>query len=909
MNVEKWKEATRQILVAMDVRSEYTAMGLRVSSSKPRTTGWLPCHAIDREDRTPSAEINVGDGPARGRYRDFGGDGTSYSFFDFAVAHGPFVDWKQSRNHFAKQTGVKLPRGDEDARAVDKLELYDLTPVGKMMWCRRKQGVSPRAISQVGGRGARWPRGLAPQIQQFLLTIPMFGSALLETDPVAYHSAPLYGRQIRKWRGKDNEPDLIRTMTLGSPGLMNVWALRHLGEAEVVWLVEGLSDMLALQTALEERTDHVVVSCGGASYSLAEELCPHFQGKDIRICYDNDEAGRNGAKVQVGRLVDVAGEIRNISLPKGVKDLRDHLNSGKDYADLWQYSQTFDLIQPADKSEQLEPHQALLTRLGIVVCGQLDGTESIEIYSRDLHKTTLVRDINRFTLESAILAVGKGVEDHVTDEKDGGPTKRSIKDLRKAIVKEGSTRLLSSRPAIGCGIWPAGESIVLVGPRHADVYTPSGDLESLDTPALGEQRLKFNGESWYDRGELQRNLNLAGDINWVQETFSEAVSLFEKWDNWTQETTPQLVAALVCATWIQTLWAFRPLVGILGPTNCGKSLLLEETLPFMFGGLKLFCTKPTEPGLRQAIGDMSMAVVIDEFEKCDHRAKVLEYLRTSSRGGHTLRGTTGSKGAVAYGLKHIVWVGAIEINLPTAADANRFLIFHLGSVNLGPAKLQPLEPVVLRDLGQRLLAIVVRRHREILKRASDIKQIPIAVDNRVLELYSVPAAVIAEVGQFDRGATVGFLKAVLAEQIVEEHQSDEASLVAEILESHVQLPRGRKETISAVLRGDGGPYEDNSGQAMSRDDVLGSVGIRVVNDDSGLPVEVFFAKNLISKHLLSRTTHRDQDIAMILCRINGAERNQQRIGGHSPRGVLVPITELQKLVGLDIPWGPERQNF
>ena len=109
---DKWKEATQQVLLALDLKAEYAALGLRLAGDKPRQTGWLPAHAMGREDRTPSAEINIGDGPARGRYRDFGNGTTeSLSLFDFAALYGPAADWKEARNHYAKKAGIKLPRG------------------------------------------------------------------------------------------------------------------------------------------------------------------------------------------------------------------------------------------------------------------------------------------------------------------------------------------------------------------------------------------------------------------------------------------------------------------------------------------------------------------------------------------------------------------------------------------------------------------------------------------------------------------------------------------------------------------------------------------------------------------------------------------------------------------------------
>jgi len=619
----------------------------------------------------------------------------------------------------------------------------------------------------------------------------------------------------------------------------------------------------------------------------------------VRICFDNDDAGVTGSQVQVGRVVDVAAAVRNVCLPAGTKDLRDWINAGHSYAEIWEYSGTFPPIEPADRSEQLTPHQALLENVGLVVCGQLDGTESVEVYSRNLHKTTLFRDLNRLSLETAVLAAGAAVEEHVAEgAHEASPGKVTIKALRRAIAKEGGRRLLTSRQPLGCGIWRVGESVVLVGPRQADVFTPSGDLEPIDLPAVGDQRLNFNGEPWYDRAELKRNLQHAQKVEWCIEVFLEVQSLFAKWDNWSEESTPQLIAGLVGATWIQTLWPFRPLVAVLGPTNCGKTLLLEETLPPMFGGLGFFCQKPTEAGLRQNIGDMSKAVFIDEFEKCQHREKILELLRTTSRGGQIPRGSTHGKGML-FGLRHIVWTGAIELNLPHAADKNRFILFHLKAIPKGPAKLFPPRAADMRNLGQRLLAAVLCRHRAILEKGDLIRRLDIEVFQRVLELYAVPLAVIAGVSDMGMADIASLARHTLGHQHGDDEDSDEAEILQAILESYVPLPRGQRHTVSQLLDGSCGQLEGEDGLLLSRGAALEAAGVRIIrfSDDDDV---LFLAKGPICRHLLTGTEHRNTDISQTLARIDGAKRGTQRLGGRTARGVSIPSEALKALVGLEI---------
>lgn len=330
----KWQEATQQILQSLDIAAEYALLGVRMAGggkAKVSAKGWMQCHAIDREDVSPSAGINVGDGPMRGRYKDFAGDGKTINLFDFAATKaGKFGgDWKQARNHYARQTGVKLPEGAEELVA-DRLELYDASFGVLSAYAAGKPGVTVRALKAVGAKGARWPKGLSAEKTNHVLAFPMYGSALLDLEPTAWHLVSSQPRlKIRVFQGKGNPDKLEKTLTLGEYGLMGVDALNRLADAEVVWIVEGISDLLALTEAWLAWRDevgevvankHVVISAGGTSYQCKPEWVDLFAGKDCRVCFDvgdKDDAGQSGAKAWARTLLKVAKCVRNVALPLG----------------------------------------------------------------------------------------------------------------------------------------------------------------------------------------------------------------------------------------------------------------------------------------------------------------------------------------------------------------------------------------------------------------------------------------------------------------------------------------------------------------------------------------------------------------------------------------------------------------
>ena len=132
-------------------------------------------------------------------------------------------------------------------------------------------------------------------------------------------------------------------------------------------------------------------------------------------------------------------------------------------------------------------------------------------------------------------------------------------------------------------------------------------------------------------------------------------------------------------------------------------------LEHIFGKLAIKSSGSSAAGLRQAIGNSSKIVLCDEFEDSKHRAETLQMIRASGRGDKILRGTTNQHGT-GFGLKHIVWVAAIEVHLNRAPDKNRFIRLELSKAAAADRsqKLKLPSSGQLADLGQRLLAVAIR---------------------------------------------------------------------------------------------------------------------------------------------------------------------------------------------------------
>jgi putative DNA primase/helicase len=91
-----------EILARLDIAQAYRDMGLKFNGQSPNSDGWLSVHAAGRENKNPSASINV----RTGRYKDHT-TGESLSLFDFAAKYGGHGDWRKARAFFADKVELR----------------------------------------------------------------------------------------------------------------------------------------------------------------------------------------------------------------------------------------------------------------------------------------------------------------------------------------------------------------------------------------------------------------------------------------------------------------------------------------------------------------------------------------------------------------------------------------------------------------------------------------------------------------------------------------------------------------------------------------------------------------------------------------------------------------------------------
>jgi hypothetical protein len=142
----------------------------------------------------------------------------------------------------------------------------------------------------------------------------------------------------RYWIPVRENGTLVNIRQYNSYGRPKVVSVRNYGTATLfpkdnfandeVYLVEGEKDcILANQLGL-----NAITSTGGAG-TFFTTWKPLFSNKAVFVCYDADDAGRNGAALVGTNLLHVAKTIKLITLPEEGMDFTDYIKAGNSIQD------------------------------------------------------------------------------------------------------------------------------------------------------------------------------------------------------------------------------------------------------------------------------------------------------------------------------------------------------------------------------------------------------------------------------------------------------------------------------------------------------------------------------------------------------------------------------------------------
>ena len=121
---------------------------------------------------------------------------------------------------------------------------------------------------------------------------------------------------------------------------------------------------------------------------------------------------------------------------------------------------------------------------------------------------------------------------------------------------------------------------------------------------------------------------------------------------------------------------------------------------------------------------------------------------------------------------------------------------------------------------------------------------------------------------------------------------DEDDLLGEIFSSLVDLGHGERANVAQILST---PNSYPGGiDALERVGVVKVASGQGTRADLGSATHLFIANTPVARYLLKGTQWESQAIDQLLQRLPGSRKDQRRVGGHHPRGVMIPLDYIEE---------------
>ncbi|MDR1180943.1 MAG: DUF5906 domain-containing protein [Bacteroidales bacterium] len=350
---DHWTAVKGDVIDALDVVTEYRLLGVDVPDTNSDGSEWIPCRCYGEEDRTPSAGINVSKGRERGRYKNFK-TGENLSFFDFIIEKaGTAKNFFDAIKIYAQKTGVKLPK---QKHCSQNIQVKPYVPPLASMWFKAKPPITEESFLRNGGQ-------IVAEKNNTYIGLPVFGTIIDDKNPIGWVVWDRLGKDL----SVKDKPVKMKTVAGSDSGMMGLYGLKNIHNAKYIWLTEGPTDLLALDSCLpsDKREEHVIVThSAGAMERPKEWQLEYFKHKEVIVLSDADTAGIEGAKKWANAIATVAKSAKIVTLPyektdSHGKDVRDFLNEGHTFQEL---------IDLADKEKPVEPKPVA----GITELGEID---------------------------------------------------------------------------------------------------------------------------------------------------------------------------------------------------------------------------------------------------------------------------------------------------------------------------------------------------------------------------------------------------------------------------------------------------------------------------------------------------------------------------------------------------------
>ena len=446
---------------------------------------------------------------------------------------------------------------------------------------------------------------------------------------------------------------------------------------------------------LKERCFVATCSPGGAG-KWRNSYSEYLRDRKVAILADNDEPGRAHAGQVARSLIGIAAEVKIVELPgltekADVYDWLTALGHSPDelveaIAATGQYGPAATPVVVAGPGPVATPSTPsapaidatglLMESLGLVVMGANDD-RSFTLCCDSTGNRMTFRNMRDVSYAEMLRLAGENFASKVApDQYSADQTKKtSLSDFQQTLALFVGRSKTTTSGILGDGIYrlPLPEDfddtrIYLV--HNGRFYLLDGAKLVMDrSPVVRGHMIDATAaEARYDISLLNEALGHASDPKVRQEAYQELLGAVSLW-RWDHPLMTDLATSLLCATWIQTLWDWRPVVMLVGESHSGKSAWLKMAKSLFLNSASM-PAGVTEPGVRQTVRMGAMPLLIDEFDRCRQQERVMDLLRTTAQRQEKVVGTSGQR-AVRSKLQHIPWLLGIYDTAREHADRNR----------------------------------------------------------------------------------------------------------------------------------------------------------------------------------------------------------------------------------------------
>jgi hypothetical protein len=448
-------KATRdEILRSLPIRAIVEAAGGRFVGSGPNADGYMTMHAMGKEDRHPSASLNIaGQPPKLGRYKAFNEDGLSIDWWEFCSRHldmgssfndivrrcaqlaGIYIPDKKQRGSARKKKRRKSsahannkstvfktcePTKDQDTALahVDRFDQSDwpkpLLPqytkefVDELIAtrCRDFPGITPEGIRRAGCEVRTSRHGK-------VICLQCYGE-LSDDRPIGLKYRAAFAKGMLSCNGVPTK-ELSTKRKPGCRGQV-MGRLPDISAASTVVVPEGLSDLIAFYS-LNPPADWVAISpTDGAAQLCPEWLPPRLCNKHVLIVPDCDSAGEIMASNWGAAIAPFAASVRIVRLPLGPSpnsennDLRHYIAQGAQFDDFRALADSADLVEASSIQAKAEP-QSLATD------SEANGESVVQVDSEDeepcdasIDRQTIIFDTHTKTIDQICGEAGAALD-------------------------------------------------------------------------------------------------------------------------------------------------------------------------------------------------------------------------------------------------------------------------------------------------------------------------------------------------------------------------------------------------------------------------------------------------------------------------------------------------------------------